>query len=412
MDNKELGKKLEDSNIEMFVDRIQAEQRAIAGYLAGPIIRERSAELISDLLIKSPIFKANKIEQLEIFEDIITIRQGTSKRTVKRTRAMHIRVSDDDKAIARTCLASAYPSKVRGDYPLGIQFRFIPNTSDPDFAVPPSAKVIASRLKAKQASFLTRSISRQNKHFRDIFAKHDYDDNISLLQVLMALKSKRYPDRQLFTCIEQDLEDGLVYFQYAEELEDEADGIIPVIPLFLEGQFGSGVRKWLKTSAEIGTEGYKYDKNNNTVIPKKDNPLQLVNQNWQQRLDNQDEYLLSDDDSEEESNAFVIEFGELDLNNENRKSNLGDDTESLGTLGLADAKHFKRIENDVSSSERSESSDDSSDSERAHSKRISKKDLDLLSKMKSDEQLMKLVYATLNPQNTVSSKQDGDGDIT
>ena len=115
MENKDLCKKLEDANIEMFVDRIQAEQRAVAGYLAGPILRERSAELIADLLLKSPIFTVNKIQQLEIFEDVITIRQGTSKRTVKKTRAMHIRVRDDDKAMVRTCLSSAYPSKVRGD---------------------------------------------------------------------------------------------------------------------------------------------------------------------------------------------------------------------------------------------------------------------------------------------------------
>ena len=88
----------EDLNIEIFVDRIQGELRAVAGYLAGPIIRERSAELIADILQSSPVFKANKISQLEIYEDLITIRQGPYKRQIKRTRAMHVQVRDEENA--------------------------------------------------------------------------------------------------------------------------------------------------------------------------------------------------------------------------------------------------------------------------------------------------------------------------
>ena len=102
--NKEVVKRLEDMNVELFVDRVQGERRAVAGYLAGPIINETSAEMIADILVNSKIFKANKVEELEIFEDAIMIKKGSSKKFVKRTRAMHIMVKDEQKAIARSCL--------------------------------------------------------------------------------------------------------------------------------------------------------------------------------------------------------------------------------------------------------------------------------------------------------------------
>ena len=172
-------KTLEEKKVKLFVDRIQGEQRAVAGYLAGPIIREKSTELIADMLIKLPIFIANNVKQLEIFEDSIRTNRGSPKKFTKRTKAMHIFANDNQKDLVRKCLASIYPSSIGEDYPMGIRFRFIPNTVDPDFAVPPAMKSIALKLKAKQASFLNSSITHQSKHLKDIFAQHEYDPNKS-----------------------------------------------------------------------------------------------------------------------------------------------------------------------------------------------------------------------------------------
>ena len=408
--NKEVVKRLEDMNVELFVDRVQGEKRAVAGYLAGPIIKETSAEMIADILANSPIFKANKVEEIEIFEDAIMIKKGASKKFVRRTRAMHIMVKDEQKALARSCLQVAYPSKVRGDYPMGIQFRFIPNIADPDFAVSPSARTIASRLKAKQASFLDRCITRQNTHFKDIFAKHEYDNNITLLQILMAMKSKKYPDRQLFTCIEQEVEDGVVQFQYAEELENEADGIIPVLPLYLEGQFGKGTSKWIKPSASIGTYGYEYDKDMNKVIPNNENPIQMVNKDWEQRVANKDDYSLSDLESDSDMEEFAIEFGELDLKNSSRISNLGDDSGSLGTLGLAKAVEFVNVD------KAEEDNSNNMPKEVTPGKRedilVPVEDMRLLQMIKGNKDILDLIKRTVNNNPAVPSKQDGDGSVT
>ena len=56
LDNKELNRRLEEMDVEVSVDRVQAETRAVAGYLAGPIIKERTAEIIADILISKIIF--------------------------------------------------------------------------------------------------------------------------------------------------------------------------------------------------------------------------------------------------------------------------------------------------------------------------------------------------------------------
>ena len=350
--NKEVGKKLADFEVEVFVDRIQSEKRAIAGYLAGPIISDRTAELISDLLTENITFKNNKITQIEIYEDTITINHGNNKtkKVVKRSKAMHILVRDEDKALARSCFSTLFPSRPRGDYPLGIQYRFVPNTADTDFAISKTARKIAQRLMTKQANFLDNCINREHRHFKNLFVIHETMPDITLIKVLMALKSKRFPERQLFLCIEQEIEDGPVYFQYSAELVDEVDGIIPVIPLYLEGNFGSSITKWMKPSSAIGTEGYEYDKTSNRVVPNRNNILSDLNKDWDQRINRYeyDDDSLSDNDSDDEMGGFAIEFGNLDFDNNNRKSNLNDETRSLGTMNMQLAGDFVQDDDDDS----------------------------------------------------------------
>ena len=263
---------------------------------------------------------------------------------------MYILVRDEDKALARSCFSTLFPSRPRGDYPLGIQYRFVPNTADTDFAISKTARKIAQRLMTKQANFLDNCINREHRHFKNLFVIHETMPDITLIKVLMALKSKRFPERQLFLCIEQEIEDGPVYFQYSAELVDEVDGIIPVIPLYLEGNFGSSITKWMKPSSAIGTEGYEYDKTSNRVVPNRNNILSDLNKDWDQRINRYeyDDDSLSDNDSDDEMGGFAIEFGNLDFDNNNRKSNLNDETRSLGTMNIQLAGNFVQDDDDDS----------------------------------------------------------------
>ena len=127
-----------------------------------------------------------------------------------------------------------------------------------------------------------------------------------------------------------------MYFQYSAELVEEVDGIIPVIPLYLEGNFGASITKWMKPSSSIGTEGYEYDKTSNRVVPNGSNILSNLNEDWNQRINmyEYDDDSLSDDVSDDGMGGFAIEFGNLDFDNNNRKSNLNDETRSLGTMNI------------------------------------------------------------------------------
>ena len=228
---------------------------------------------------------------------------------------MHVFVAETVKAQARACLSKTFPSKVKGDYPLGIQFRFVPNTADTDFVVPSKARDIAKTLKNKQAGFLDNLIVRENNHIKSIFKEHPKDNNINLLTILSALRSKKYPNQQLFVSIEQEYDEGPVIFQYSSEMENEADGIIPVIPLFIKGIFGDMLNYWFKPSADIGIEGYEFVHSKKKVIPSKDNVLTNLDEDWDQSMMNYDDDSISDYDSDRDDDygGFAIEFGDLKL---------------------------------------------------------------------------------------------------
>jgi hypothetical protein len=57
---------------------------------------------------------------------------------------MHVIVAAEVKAQARSCLGRQYPISPCPDYPLGIRYRFVPNTADPDFSVPPVLGLLPS----------------------------------------------------------------------------------------------------------------------------------------------------------------------------------------------------------------------------------------------------------------------------
>jgi len=132
------------------------------------------------------------------------------------------------------------------------------------------------------------------------------------------------------------------------------DRIIPVISLYLEGNFGASIIKWMKPSSAIGIEGYEYDKSSNRVVPNRNNILSDLNKDWNQRINkyDYDDDSLSDNESDDEMGGFAIEFGNLDFDNNNRKSNLNDETRSLVTMNMELHPKFVQ-ENDDGDSDQS-----------------------------------------------------------
>ena len=107
-------------------------------------------------------------------------------------------------------------------------------------------------------------------------------------------------------------------------MEDEADGIIPVIPLYIKGLFGDVIKYWFKPSADIGVEGYEYVQSEKKVVPSNSNVLSNLDEDWDQSTMKYDDDSISEYDSDEddEYGRFAIEFGELKIGDKNIHSNI------------------------------------------------------------------------------------------
>jgi hypothetical protein len=273
---------------------------------------------------------------VEIRDDFINTQRGKAKKGVRRVRGMHVIVAAEVKAQARSCLGRQYPSTPRPDYPLGIQYRFVPNTADPDFSVPPRTRVIAEKLRFKQASFMDNLIERESAHFNNINSSLDSFPNIVLSKVLMSMKSKRFPTRHLFVSVEQSYDGAPVRFQYTQELSTEADALIPELSLALKGIYGNETEKWFKFSARIGIEGFSYDQEKNRIIPTGTNTFDNLDQTWYQHAEGfkeEDLWMDGDDNPDDDFGGFAIDLGVIDLESgEGRSTILNDDSASVGTM--------------------------------------------------------------------------------
>jgi hypothetical protein len=252
LDNQSLIRKLDLLEVVLTNEKIQSSKRAVAGYLPGPLITGDSADDLANILQLKSIFALNKVNEVEIGEDFISTQRGKAKKSVRKVRGMHVTVAESVKAAARSCLGRQYPSTPRPDYPLGIQYRFVPNTADPDFAVPPRTHIIAEKLRFKHASFLDNLQERFSPHFNNLHSSLDSNPNVVLSKVLMSMKSKRLPSWHLFVSVEQPYDGAEVRLQYTSELAAEADALIPVPPLALKGIYGEEADQWFKFSARIG----------------------------------------------------------------------------------------------------------------------------------------------------------------
>jgi hypothetical protein len=119
---------------------------------------------------------------------------------------------------------------------------------------PPRTRVIAEKLRFKQASFMDNLIERRSSHFNNLNSSLDSSPNIVLSKVLMSMKSKRFPSRHIFVSVEQSYYGAPIRFQYILELSAEADALISVPPLALQGIYGDETDKWFKFLARIGIE--------------------------------------------------------------------------------------------------------------------------------------------------------------
>lgn len=268
LDHKGVSNRMEELGIETLVpDRIQSQKRVLAGYLAGPLLEPHTVNDLLDILKEKDIFKANGVAEMDIDIQLIRTHSRRMNKSEARVRALHVTVAKDVKATARSCLQKTFPSQPRPDYPLGLQFRFVPNIIDEDFAVPPKARGIAEKLRSRQADLISRCHTRNYDHIKNIHSVSPSADFVVLSRILMGMKSRVFVHQFLFVAAEQAYYGDPVKFTYLAEMADEVDSIIPVLPLILVGELGQEAQEWFKPSASVGTDGFQYDPVKRAVVP-------------------------------------------------------------------------------------------------------------------------------------------------
>jgi hypothetical protein len=188
-------------------------------------------------------------------------------------------------------------------------------------------------------------IERHSSHFNNLNSSLDSFPNIVLSKVLMSMKSKRFPSRHLFVSDEQSYNGTPVRFQYMSELSTEADALIPVLPLALQGIYGDKTDKWFKFSARIGIEGFTFDKAKTRIVLTGNNTFDDLDQIWDQHAEGfkeEDLWTEGDDNEDDKFGGFVIDLGVIDLDSrESRAATLNDDSASVGTTNSPSPPGFR-----------------------------------------------------------------------
>ena len=73
------------------------------------------------------------------------------------------------------------------------------------------------------------------------------------------------------------------------EVSQEVTGILPILPLLLEGRLGMIVSRYSRSSYSIGTEEYEWDEGLDKVIPTEDDKyLKEIDRHWVQHIEDYD----------------------------------------------------------------------------------------------------------------------------
>ena len=337
--NTRLCTLVEESMGSLVKDKLQSSETVAAVWLAGPIPEESTRELIEETILAANIFTSNHITDFELQILPIRIKKGALQKGAKRVKAIHAVCSMGDSDKVRDIMKRMYPSKPRSEYPEGVQWRAIENTADPEFPVSPRARLIAERMKYKQANFLKSIRVSTYSHIANLHLQLDTFPFQVLSRILYNWRSCNDLDQRLFILVEQEYEDAPVKFSYSASLENEVDSILPVLPLILIGRLGERARQWFLDTHIRGTRGYCFDKPNDRIIPTQNNDMEDLDRNWDQPTEGLEVSAGYDEYSDDIHGGFAIEFGGFEPSETPANTLLNDGTESLETMGIRNKEH-------------------------------------------------------------------------
>jgi hypothetical protein len=231
----------------VYKDNLQVKTTAKAGWLLGShttVLNPRDLEAALALL---PEMSGLPVE---IRIEWISIAKG-DKLSLK---AAHILCARDSTFECRRALDKIYGENV-DDHPLGRKMRFVPNISDMGFLTTGATRKMVEKSVKEQRLFTTQVSSAISYMISDL---DSFDSTIgkTLRQALMQMRSKQFPDQNLFLAVDTSWNGSFVSFLFKKDLEAEVNGILPALPLVLQHKMGATVWNWFNEEAHTSTAGY------------------------------------------------------------------------------------------------------------------------------------------------------------
>ena len=310
----ELQQWLEDLQLSLEIERIQARKTCRAGHLLGYHATVVNSNNLADAIQMQPLMQGISVEIRSEFIKLDPKKKGKPTRSnakldkdgKERTnvKIIQIYVAWEKAARARRALIEIYSSKANGLFPLGTMARFIPDTTDTRFIRTPSAVLAHRNSLLKHMKFMhsTKVASSQN------IIELDHRNprlRMTLRQAIMHIFSPTQRNSNLFVAVDLSYYGDSVLFAFRTELEEEAMNMISALPMFLEATTGhQAVWNWFTKDARLEAAYHTWDMQKG-VIPNAamDNDTQL--ENWEELDD------IDDDDIEP---GTIIQPFQLDLN--------------------------------------------------------------------------------------------------
>ncbi len=170
-------------------------------------------------------------------------------------KAVHVWCIFSQTSAVRTKMKSLFSSKSKRK-PLGKSLRFIPHILDNRYITTDRSAVLISKMKNKQKRFLQQTTFTSASGILGL----DYvipSLRVSLRQAIMAIRSKKEPEKNVFVSV--DSWGDQVRFAFNTNIADEAERLIPALPIFLEATLGPAVWTWFSDQAKWDCEDFEWD---------------------------------------------------------------------------------------------------------------------------------------------------------
>lgn len=243
----------------------------------------------------------------------------------------------DKKKVAwvRKQLLQVTSSRSEVQLPLGLAVRFIPCVTDESMVISTAGRTMAIRARAKQKKFTQKTGIMSSEEIMGLdFVISEIRGGVSCREALMALRSRRNPDMNLFLMVEEDWDSpGTVRFLHHASVEDECMEVIPALGLVLEKELStSRVWKWFSNKMRDDCAAFNYNAERGVHDP--DDKGGDNKQEWS----HWDSLLGEDSDDDDIPNhgaAIITGTGRLsNLNFDGKPRNAFDDNGTIQTNAL------------------------------------------------------------------------------